>query len=88
MKSSKLIPYLLVLLLVVSILGVLSYDGVDAAPAPTRTPVAVEGTPEPQHWELLEDEAVGYLLTHPDCFLGLQDLGGGAYRLKLDCNPQ
>lgn len=67
---------------------VLIFSTADAAPAPTTTPVAVDGTPEPQHWELLEDEAVGYLLTHPDCFLGLQDLGGGAYRLKLDCDPQ
>ena len=52
MKVSKLIPYLLVLLLAVSILGVLSYDGVDAAPAPTRTPVAVEGTATPVHIHL------------------------------------
>lgn len=85
MKVSKLIPYLLVLLLAVSILGVLSYDGVDAAPAPTRTSVAVEGTPEPEHWQLLEDGAQAYLLTHPDCFLGFQELGEDSYLLTLDC---
>ena len=59
----------------------------------TYLPVVVPGvvtpdpTVEPQHWQLLNDEDVAYLLTNPDCSLITEEYGGGARKFRLECDP-
>jgi hypothetical protein len=60
---------------------------VDAAPAPTATPITIEAVPQDGHCVLLVDGDTCYILTQPGCNWVLTKFGEDSMGVELECDP-
>ncbi len=96
MKLLNLNKYLLHWLIVLSLFmimffvtwfSVASPVAVDAAPAPTATPVTIEAVPQDGHCTLLIDGDTCYIVTLPGCNWVLTRYGQDSMGVTLECDP-